>query len=189
MNKFIIFLSFFILINSFINFTMAENNYYIISIRRDENDKSYDSETGSIQKAINELVNERMNDIYDIIQNNQETFKINGMEDEKLNELKNKEVISRNSSNKKFKFINHNRPETEENKISDENLIPFDSKLVGFICPISNYYAVRAYLSKEIVEKVKELPNVLYIEENRKHSPLSEGNRKIRPLNGRIRPL
>jgi len=145
---------------------MGKSNYYMVSIMRDKNDKTYDQETGAVQKAINELVNERMNDIYDIIQNNQQTYNDNG--NEKLNELKNDLVIMRNNSNKNFKFINHNRPETEENKISEENMILFDSELVGFICPVLNYYLIRAYLSEEIVEKVRQLPNVTNINESKR---------------------
>jgi len=36
----------------------------------------------------------------------------------------------------------------------DHELVVHDSQLVSHICPIKNYYAIRVYLSDDILEKV-----------------------------------
>ncbi|OUM61199.1 hypothetical protein PIROE2DRAFT_62659 [Piromyces sp. E2] len=146
--------------------TIAENNYYIIGIRRSENDKNFDKESPTVKEAIVELVNERMNNIYDIINNNKDTFiQENGELDEKLNELNTTLPIPENA---KFNFINNNRPEANINPSPDSPVeyIPLNSKLVSHICPILNYYAIRAYLSDAIVEQVKQLPNIISCEKS-----------------------
>jgi len=67
---------------------LAENNYYIVSILRNKNDKEYDNESNQVKKDIDKLVNDRMNDIYDIILENKDTYILeNDTTDEKLIEL------------------------------------------------------------------------------------------------------
>jgi len=121
----------FSLIGLFIDIVKTENAYYIVSIRRNETDKSYDNETGRVQAAIDELVNERMNDIYNIIRNNQDTYILeDGIIDEKLDEFetipvlvkKRDDIIEESNDETKiesdneepeklvFNFVNKNRP-------------------------------------------------------------------------------
>jgi len=178
-------LAYIFLIINFLVFTLAENNYYIISIRRSKKDEEYDEASQKIQNAIDELVNDRMNDIYNIIDENKETFVLeNGKQDEKLKELEiNKlKLEKRNLKNRTiFRYANKNRPQFHRNNIKrsvdDKEIeIEIESDLVRPICPILNYYAVKAYLSDEIVEKVKQLPNVIGCEkiENSKSSNLDK---------------
>jgi len=158
---------------NYIAFTLAGNNYYIISIRRNKKDKEYDEASKNVQNAIDELVNDRMNDIYDIISENEETFKLdNGKQDKKLEELESTKLMKRNGNIKKIRFVNPNRPQVskvnenfkrssdliEEN---EEEIIEIESQLVKHVCPVLNYYTIVAYLSDEIVNEIKKLPNVI----------------------------
>ena len=174
----------------------AENNYYIVSIRRSENDKEYDKESEEIQNAIDNLVNDRMNDIYEIIIDNADTYILeNGEKDEKLNELENISLKKRNNINKNINYIfnNTNRPKSNNYKLNfnsksnnykrnfnstefeienglsnndDEEYIYIDSNLINHICPVANYYAINVYLSDDIVEEVMKLPNVIDCEKS-----------------------
>lgn len=154
-----------IVIFNFIEIVHSGNNYYIVSIRRSENDDIYDEATSTDRRAIDELVNDRMNNIYDIIEDNKETYKDeNGSLDQLLREFNSPVLQKRNLEKRKLKFVNKNRPEKRKVKRSyndDSQYIPIESKLVYHICPISNYYAIRVYLSDEAVEKVKQLDNVI----------------------------
>jgi len=80
--------------------------------------------------------------------------------EEKMNEVK----------KKKFKFINMNRPSMNERRsenvpnddtVDEEGEISIVSSLVNHLCPVSNYYTINAYLSDDLVDKVKSLPNVI----------------------------
>ncbi|ORX70397.1 hypothetical protein BCR32DRAFT_330131 [Anaeromyces robustus] len=162
MNKLILStLLFVVLLGSFINTTVAKSNGYIIGIRRNKNDGNFERAPQSLQKAIVKLVNERMNDIYDIIQSNREAYSDN---DRNLNELDDLLVTWRNTYEKRFQFINYNRPES--NLPLNEDLVPFESNLVKFIAPITNYYTIWAQLSDKLVDEVKSLPNVISVEKN-----------------------
>ena len=55
-----------ILLNFIISIN-AINTNYIVAIRRKKSDKKYDHESLEVQRKIDELVNDRMNDIYEII--------------------------------------------------------------------------------------------------------------------------
>jgi len=160
-----------ITINYFI-ITSASNNDYVISIRRSKEDADYDEASKIIQYEIDELINDRMNDIYDIISDNENTYVLeDGKIDEKLNELYSPKLKKRNERNTKFRFINRNRPQKSfnSNKRSldpDNEEIEIESELVTHLCPTLNYYIVSAYLSDEIVEKVKKLPNVINIQKS-----------------------
>eukprot|EP00833_Pecoramyces_ruminatium_P001180 jgi/Orpsp1_1/1175212/evm.model.c7180000053020.1 len=120
-----------IIFNYFFLNVLAENKYYLISIKRNPNDKEYDKAGQKVQDAIDELVNDRMNDVYDIIEENKETFKTkNGKYDEKLEELtiysklrKRDEEESDGKRNFKFSFINTNRlkKNNKNNKINNNN--------------------------------------------------------------------
>jgi len=161
-----------VIFNYFINKVIAENSYYIVAIQRNEADKNYYNASEQIQNAIDELVNDRMNDMYDIIDENKETFiSENGEMDEKLEELKSFELTKRNIHQKKRKlrFINNNDLlKNKFNKSYDTNStddsIPFESVIVSHLCPIYNYFTVKVYLSEKIVHKIEKLKNVLYVE-------------------------
>lgn len=111
-----------------------------------------------------------MNEVYDIIVDNQETYaKKNGKLDEKLDELMETSQLRKRgenkNKNKKYRFISRNKFQ-KNNKSNflmkkDEEYIPVESNLVIDVCPVLNYYVVIAYLSEEIVNKVKLLPNVI----------------------------
>jgi len=59
--------------------------------------------------------------------------------------------------------MNTNRPKkiVKRSDEEDTEYINFKSQILYHICPVSNYYAVRAYLSDVAAEKVKHLPNVI----------------------------
>jgi len=169
---------------NYITLTLAENNYYIISIRRSKKDKDYDEAGKKVQNEIDELVNDRMNDIYDIISENEETFILdNGKQDKKLEELESTKLKKRSGNIKKFRFVNKNRPQVSnvnENFKRSSNLIEeneeeveIESQLVSHVCPVLNYYTVVAYLSDEIVNEIKKLPNVINCHKSQKLRLLS----------------
>ncbi|ORX80246.1 subtilisin-like protein [Anaeromyces robustus] len=166
----------FIAFNSFIT-ALAENAFYIISIKRIENVKNFDDESEDNQIKILELVNDRMNNIYDIIENNIDSYRLENDEiDERLNEIT-LNSLKKRQFNKPIKYIfeNNNRPDYDllkiinnnqkrsiDSNVSDSNVEYFaiDSKLINHICPILNYYTIRAYLSDSIVEEVSNLENI-----------------------------
>eukprot|EP00833_Pecoramyces_ruminatium_P011607 jgi/Orpsp1_1/1185639/evm.model.c7180000094689.1 len=170
MNTHTFFLFLLLIITTYIISVSSSNDYYIISIQRNKNDTNYDNADNTVQYKIDELVNDRMNDIYDIIIKNKETYILENNElDEKLDELNSTIINSR--YNKKFLFINKNRPKTNFNQIlktnnNNNNYIPIESKLLSHICPILNYYAIRAYLSDDIIEEVRQLPNIIHCEKS-----------------------
>jgi len=165
-------LIFFLITITYFIIASASNNNYIISIRRSKEDADYDEVSKKIRYEIDELVNDRMNDIYDIISNNENTYVLeDGKIDEKLNELSSSKLKKRNERNSKFRFISGNGPQksfsSNKRSLDPENEeIEIESELVTHICPTLNYYIVSAYLSDEIVEKVKKLPNVINIQKS-----------------------
>jgi len=225
----------------YINTVFAKNRYYIISIRRNDTDLNYDDASGCEQLFIDELVNDRMNDIYNIISKNKNSYiSIEGKMDEKLDELTtvsstlrkrdeneikddleseieikedsepDNEIIEnsemeieikesdseeeicdiseliikikeyselneklKDSSDsedeipvKKFRFVNKNRPPKNNSFLSEtkDQYISIESNLVSHIVPVLNYYTVKAYLSSDVAEKVRSLPNVISCE-------------------------
>ena len=174
MNKSFIIFIIVVTFSYFIN-VYAKNNFYICAIIRDVNDKYYDDASVEIQNAIDELVNERMNDIYTIINDNRDTYLLNnGKMDEILKELNSSTLKKRNLENKKLLFVNekrsnyYSRSQTIYKRslslTEKDELIAIDSQLVSHICPIKNYYAIRVYLSDAILGKVESLPNIKYCE-------------------------
>ncbi|ORX78904.1 hypothetical protein BCR32DRAFT_301338 [Anaeromyces robustus] len=162
---------------NYVSLIYAENESYIVAIRRKETDKVYNNESPEIQKKIDILVNDRMNDIYDIIEENKDTYILeNGEMDEKLEELDNSIQLKKRSNKNKIKlfFIDKNRPyknnelikRSLESNNSTVEYIPFESNLVNQICPIANYYAIKVYLSKETLKIVCNLENVIYCEKD-----------------------
>ncbi|ORX81449.1 subtilisin-like protein [Anaeromyces robustus] len=162
-----------VIFNYFIINVLAENEYYLVSIKGKAIE--YDKASKNDKKEINELVNDRMNDIYDVIIDNQDAY---GKNDEKIEEINEISKLRKRGEKIKFKFINHNRKEKElDNDITDntddnndkslksrsieEDLIPFDSKLVIHVCPVADYYVVIAYIPESLVEEIKSLPNVI----------------------------
>lgn len=115
-----------------------------------------------------------MNDIYEIIEDNMDTYH---SENGEMNEIL--KEISLNSLKKrqfdkpiKYNFINKNRPnlniDTHNNinkrSVNSTNSNLVDSNLVSYICPILNYYTIKAFLSDSIVEKISHLSNVVSCE-------------------------
>jgi len=169
-----------VMFNYLIEHVLAGNTYYMISIRRSRKDKEYDKVSKKVQNEIDLFVNDKMNDIYDIIADNKNTYiKSNGKLDKKLKELFNFSQLKKRNENEfneniiyKIQFINRNRPQVDfnniklkkrhnNNKEKEVEYIPFESKLLIHICPVSNYYVIIAYLSDEIVNVIKSLPNVI----------------------------
>ncbi|ORX78349.1 subtilisin-like protein [Anaeromyces robustus] len=175
MSKIYFIFSIIVFFNYFIN-TLAENSFYICSIRKSENDKVYDDESVKVQNEINELVNDRMNDIYNLIEDNKGTFILeNGKLDEKLNEIESLNLRKRNDENKKLYFINPNRVDSNDINIykrsfnstdSDVEYIPVELNILHHISPILNYYTILVYLSDELVDQVQALPNVISCEKS-----------------------
>ncbi|ORX78493.1 hypothetical protein BCR32DRAFT_270056 [Anaeromyces robustus] len=158
-----------ILFNYFIG-VYSENANYIVNILRKETDKTFDDEKPEIQLKIEELVNDRMNDIYDVIEENKESYVLeNGEQDQKLEELETNPLRKRGDKKFKYKFFNP-RSKYNHSKRSVENedteYIPIKSKLINHVCPINNYYAINVYLSDDIVETVCHLPNVISCEKS-----------------------
>jgi len=176
MNRYSLIFLIVVTFNYFIS-VYAENDYYVCAIIRKNKDDYYDEASEKVQTKIDELVNERMNDIYTIIKENKHTYILeNGKMDEKLKELESSTNEKRHLENKKLLFVNEYR---SINKFRSQNfykrslssndinnLIPHNSKLINHICPIKNYYAIRVYLSDAIVEKVESLPNIKYCEKS-----------------------
>ncbi|ORX79050.1 subtilisin-like protein [Anaeromyces robustus] len=173
-----------VLFNYIIN-VYAENDYYMVSIKSHKNHKNYDDESKSVQRAIDVLVNERLNDIYDIIEENKDTYILeNGQMDEKLKELDSvilKKRNNKNNENTKLFFINnlrqsniinfqkniHKRSDNSTENLNDKvEYIPVDSKLVSPMCPVGKNYAVSIYASEEVIEEVKKLPNIAHCEKS-----------------------
>ncbi|ORX80250.1 subtilisin-like protein [Anaeromyces robustus] len=167
----------FIAFNAFIN-ALAENAYYIISIKRNDNDKNFDDESDTVQTQIVELVNDRMNEIYEIIENNMDSYRLeNGKMDEKLNEITLNSLKKRHYNKLvKFNFINKSRPvdisinDKYKRSINSTDLaleyISIDSDLIGYICPVLNYYTIKAYLTDDVIDKVLNLENVISCEKD-----------------------
>ena len=186
MNRYALIFLIVVIFNYFIN-VYAENSYYVCAVLRKEKDDYYDDETEKVQNKIDKLVNERMNDIYTIIKENKHTYTLkNGKMDKKLKELESSSNEKRNLGNKKFLFVNEKRSinqfrsqnlyKRSVNSSDDDDLIPHNSELVGHICPIKNYYAIRVYLSDAIVEKVESLPNIKYCEKSFELENVSHSN-------------
>ena len=177
-----------VIFNYLISVTLAENKYYIIGIKRSDNDTIYDDESIQVQQSIDKLVNDRMNDIYNIIIENKDTYTLeNGKMDEKLKELNHSNLLKKRDTSMatvKFKFFNDKRTSGRSHKLKrSDNLIPLKSEMVDHICPINNYYTIRAYLSDSIVDRVKNLPNIIFCEPSR----VSKNNDGYinKPFNGR----
>jgi len=157
-----------VICNSFIEVLADKGDYYIISIRRFKNDPNYDKAPIEIQHAIDELVNTRMNEIFDIIKNNINSYKLeNGQIDDVLNELA---IVKKDNKYLKKRFINQNRKQNI-NRRNFEIEYPIESILVSHICPILNYYTIRAYLTKSLVKEVKKLPNIFDCQRILKNKP------------------
>ncbi|ORX79055.1 subtilisin-like protein [Anaeromyces robustus] len=158
-----------VLFNYFIN-VYAKNDHYIVSIMSNLNHKNYDDESQSVQEAIDVLVNDRLNDIYNIIEENKDSYLLeNGQMDEKLEELDLIALKKRNNETTKFIFVSQNRPKNittfqkiykRTDNLEEINYIPIKSKLARPLCPVGNDYAVVIYASEKVIKKIKKLPNI-----------------------------
>jgi len=160
-----------------VSFVHSENSYYIVAILRNKSDKYYYKESQTVRNKIDELVNDRMNDIYDVIEKMKETYALeNGELDEKLDELESLPKEKRNEQRKKFLFLNKQdnglyKRSLELNKSDNStssDYIPFESNLVMHITDVLNYKLVNAYLSDETAKTVCNMKNVLYCKKNEK---------------------
>jgi len=160
----------------------TKNAYYIVAIIREETDQNYYDESKEIQYKIDKLVNDRMNDIYDIIIDNKESYLLqNGEMDKKLDELNEIPSEKLNDKTKQFLFINKNKSNNNSKDYLNNNpnpyfnsnnttieYIPFQSNLIRHVCPINNYYAISVYLSELTLKKIHKLENIHYYEESLK---------------------
>ncbi|ORX70396.1 subtilisin-like protein [Anaeromyces robustus] len=128
--------------------------------------KSYILEDGKLDSNLNELEvsvpflkrRKLENDLEESeIESNIESDIESNIETDTKTKTKTKDI--------KFRFVNRNRPSKNSSsghKLNpNEKYISLESKLVNHLCPIGNYYAVRAYLSDEVMEEVKKLPNII----------------------------
>jgi len=211
MNNYKIYLSIVVIFNYLVLKVLADNNYYMIGIKINSKNIKYEEANEEIQNEFDQFINERMNNIYNIIVDNKETYALkNGTIDKKLNELKKISKIRKRNLNEntitKIEFINSNAiilkkksNKSKENPVSikskksieyiqldsslineskehyintnskensKENIeyIQLNSDLVSHLFPLSDKYLIQAYLSDKIVDKVKELPNIEYID-------------------------
>ncbi|ORX76906.1 hypothetical protein BCR32DRAFT_303048 [Anaeromyces robustus] len=183
-NKFLLFII--VLIFNFFTIVYSENANYIIAILRNKSDKNYNDESPKVQNEIDKLVNDKMNDIYDVIIENQDTYVLeNGKVDEKLEELNSlplEKLEKRNGKKRKFIFKNRTRPNNHFQKrffdsinsgnSTEEEYIPIESTLVNHVCPVLNYYVVSAYLSDDTVKMVRKMKNIISCEKSRTYKPL-----------------
>jgi len=185
MNVFKFYFKIVVIFNYFILNTLAGNNYYLVGIRRSKKDVAYEDATENIQNAIDKMVNDRMNSIYNIISDNKNTFKLkNGKIDKKLDELEKIKKLQKrgleDDNEIKIDFINPNefvfKKKTHKvNNVKrslnstitdDDEKIQLKSELVSHLCPVGNIYVVSAYLSDETAKMVKNLPNVEIFEKS-----------------------
>ena len=147
-------------INYHHNKSSLKNNYYMIAILRDVNDINYDDTSLDKQIAVNKLINDRMNEILYIIYENRDSY-----EDDEILKKENIENLFPTKDNKDYLFKHSYRTELS-NGLNTNDLIPLDISLVYPLCTVSNYFVIVAYLSNDILNVVKHLPYVLYIEED-----------------------
>jgi len=191
MNNYKFYFSVVVIFNYLIQYVIANNNYYMIGIKRKPKDINYDDASEEIQNEINELVNKRMNNIYNVIDNLRDIYipKNKNVKktkiDKKLEELnKFSQLKKRNlEGNKKINidFINKNaillkknrnrkakdfsiNNKSKENSKENVEHIQLDSSLVNHLFPLSDKYLIQAYLSDEAAAEVKKLPNVEYFQ-------------------------
>jgi len=198
MNNFIFYTAVVVMFNYYILKVFAINDFYMITIRRNSNDKEYYKASKTLQNKIDVLVNDRMNDIYNIIDDNRETYtNEDGEFDEILEELTvTSKLRKRDDKEYKIQFINEIQSKKinkktskklknrlmESKHVTKESIeyISYQSSLVKHICAVKNYYIIVAYLSDIIVDKIRLLPNVIDIEKSRKVAvPLNTINRNL----------
>jgi len=158
-----------LIFDNFRGLICSKNIYYIVAIQRKNTDKNYNNESYEIQEIIDELVNDRMNDIYNIIEENKSTYILdNGEIDEKLEELEFLNLIKRNNGNdnnkkRKFIFINRNKEILNKNikrsTISNEieEMVPVHSNLISHLCPISIISLLEFIFLQKLLTKLKIL--------------------------------
>lgn len=173
----------------------SENAYYIVGILRNDSDDNYDEADQNIKNEIDKLVNDRMNDIYEVIENNKDSYILdNGEMDKKLEELNSSQLKKRNNRNQRLlfkndirptdRFINNNNSKRSFSSVSENDnieYISFESNLVSHICPIFNYYTINAYLSDFTSNIVCIFNNVIYCKKA-SHFKLLKSNKKKNPL-------
>ncbi|ORX79056.1 subtilisin-like protein [Anaeromyces robustus] len=168
-----------VLFNYFIN-ALADNDHYIITLKTKINHNDYDDDQ-NVKDAVDVFVNDKLNDMYDIIEENKDTYTLeNGQMDEKLEELDSIVMNKRHHRSTKLLFINEVNPQNitaiqnfqnlqnlqkrsdNSTEILDDKVeyIPVESKLVSPICPLDSGYAVVIYASDEVIKKVKKLPDI-----------------------------
>eukprot|EP00833_Pecoramyces_ruminatium_P002335 jgi/Orpsp1_1/1176367/evm.model.c7180000057331.1 len=156
-----------IIFNYFIK-VYSENSNYIITIQRKTSDKNYDDKSPAEQKRVDEFVNDKMNDVYDVIIENKDTYG----DDNKLEELDalSKRKRDNNQRDIVLVFKNRTRPNRNLQKRSLEltnsgnstvEYITIESNLVKHVCPVLNTYAISAYLSDEAAEIVCKMDKVI----------------------------
>ncbi|ORX65137.1 hypothetical protein BCR32DRAFT_250760 [Anaeromyces robustus] len=180
MNNYFLLFKVILILNCFIGVYTenTKNEKYMIAILRKKSDNNYYDESPTIQDKIDDFVNDKMNEIYNIIEENKDSYILsNGKQDEKLKELDSVLLEKRSDLNitKKISFIN--KFGRKNSKYSPDNLssnyskrskdsmveyIPFESKLVNHICPIKNFYAISVYLSLKTKEIICHLSHVIY---------------------------
>jgi len=169
-----------VLFNYFIISAFAANDYYIVSIRKDNTDIKYDFSSKELQGVIDNFVNDVLNIIYSIIKKNKNTYILeNGELDKKLKEFDTVEIEKRNElqteKKRNLKFLSNRERmrrtmnKRSDNSVEEDNL--FDSEIVIPLCPVSNYYAAGVYLSEDIIDEVKSVPGVINVEKSAKSSP------------------
>eukprot|EP00833_Pecoramyces_ruminatium_P017663 jgi/Orpsp1_1/1191695/evm.model.d7180000087890.1 len=167
MKNFFILFTIVIIFNYFIS-VYSKNSNFIITIQRKKSDKNYDDKSLEEQLKTDEFVNDKMNDVYDVIIENKDTYG----NDKKLEELNSlpKRKRDNNQRNVVLVFKNRTRPNKNLQKRSLEitnsgnvtvEYIPYESDLIKHVCPVLNTYAISAYLSEEVAKIVCKMDNII----------------------------
>jgi len=193
-----LFLTIVILFNYFTS-VYSENSYYVVSLSTNGSGIPYDEETEENQQLIDISLNDNMNDIYNIIEDNQDTYTLkNGKQDAKLEEFDSVPLRKRDDSDiKKKLWFKNKRKSDGHSKRSldvlnattnmDVEYILFESILVNYVCPIKDYYAIIVYLSDETAKIVCHLSYVLYCEKS-EIIKIEEPENPEKPINNNNEP-
>jgi len=99
MTKNVFFIAIILLLNYCVEI-YSENAYYLVGIK--SNYKiNYDEADEKIKNKIDKLVNDKMNDIYEVIEEHKDSYVLNGEIDKKLEEL-NSSTLKKRSNQKNF---------------------------------------------------------------------------------------
>ena len=137
--------SFFLVIVVIFNYcilnTLAKNNFFIITIQRDVKDKKYYDYNFFDQSKFTEFVNDRMNDIYDIIAENKDTYNTNNETvDVNLGEIDNTYHLRKRNDGTQDEIVKFDFFSNRKNSLSKRS---FDHRHNSYPIPFSNSTTIK----------------------------------------------